>query len=284
MVVGESGQGRGFKAGENTVRLVVTDLDGTLLSSSKEITSENRRAIVKMQLAGVDLMLASGRAWLSIRPYYELLGLQTPCITANGAEVIDHSSGRILSRQELDPQARRTALELAQDSDLLVFCADHERIYAGGQKIELKHVHENVAVSIGWCQDLIIEAPENLTRITLVGQNSELLNFQQKMIQSGVRATVEFTGETWMEIIAPGVSKGIALTELAQAADIDLAEIMTIGDGPNDVSMLTVAGYSVAMGNAAEEIKQQARFVAPDNDSAGFAWAIENIVLSEASS
>ena len=282
MVVGESGQGRGFKAGEQTISLVVTDLDGTLLSSSKEITSENRRAIVKMQLAGVDLMLASGRTWLSVRPYYELLGLQTPCITANGAEVIDHSSGRILSRQELDPQARRTALELAQDLNLMIFCADHERIYAGGEKVELKHVDE--ALSIGWCQDLAIEAPAKIVRLTLVGNKMDLLNYQQKLLQSGVTAVATFTGEAWMEVTAPGVSKGIALTELVQAGNINLAEVMTIGDGPNDVSMLTIAGYSVAMGNAAEEIKQQARFVAPDNNSAGFAWAIENIVLSGAAS
>jgi hydroxymethylpyrimidine pyrophosphatase-like HAD family hydrolase len=86
----------------------------------------------------------------------------------------------------------------------------------------------------------------------------------------------------YLDFVAPGVDKGVAVRELAETIGVSLAEIVTLGDMENDVPMFRQAGFSIAMGNASDEVKRQAREATLTNDEDGFAAAVERFILPRA--
>ncbi len=134
---------------------------------------------------------------------------------------------------------------------------------------------------IEFVEDVIantVTAPE---KITVFGHRPALEAHKTLLERLPLDLSITFSGPLYLEVTSRGVSKGRALTSLAEYLGLALKNVAAIGDQQNDLSMFEVAGLAIAMGNAPEDVKTRADVIAPTNDEGGLAWALNQIVANQ---
>jgi len=263
------------------IRMIVTDLDGTLLNGSFQISPENKEALQAAAAKGVLVTLATGRMYRSARPYALELGLNAPIITYNGA-VVKSTGGDVLFASYLEAAAAKAVLQycfqrswyvqLYQGGDLY-YAAATAAALAYEQSAGIKGMAVGQAGMLARATaapKLLAVAPDSLRTDAMVAELAAAFPGKIAVMKSS---------PLYIEVIAPGVSKAAAMLSLAAAHGIRADEIMALGDSNNDLSMLRAAGLGIAMGNAAESVKQIADAVTTDCEADGVAAAVRRYVL-----
>lgn len=266
------------------IEMIITDMDGTLLNSKKEISEENKKAVLKAHEKGIHFVLATGRMYSSARIFARQLDIKTPIISCNGALIRDYKTNETFFEKTL-PHA--TILEIMT---LLDFYKIYYHFYTDEQFFtkELKYTAlnywENNKIK-DTIDQIEIFVDENLNN--LYNENLRVLKFvviedkdKKKLLDvkdqlfriKGIELSRSWNNN--IEIMADGVSKGNAVRLLSKRYNIDLNNAMSFGDQLNDISMLQSVGYGFAMGNADQEVKDSTRFVAESNDEDGVAKTI----------
>lgn len=270
------------------VKLIVSDIDGTLIDSVNlkfDPSLENRAAVRRAVDKNIIVALATGRMYKSAARYARQLGLKesTPVISYNGA-LIKSLEGDVVYSSCLPGELAVEILEYAFRRGLYIqlyyqdefhFVAEEEkaRIYqrstrlpgvASGEK-GLKELAATGTIP----KLLIISEEGRLTRGIIADLNRDFAG----------RIVAVQSAERYIDIMLPEVSKGNAVRRLAKLYGCDLSEVMCLGDSENDISMLEVAGISVAMGDAADPVKAAADYVTAPVGENGFAQALEKFVL-----
>lgn len=265
------------------IKLIATDIDGTLLSPRGIITERSLRAIRAVREKGVTVAIATGRfpenAFLLLEDY----GLRLPIIGVNGGRCVDENLQE-LSSHAMEPEAVRQVLDvlLAADADFFIFgdrsvCAatkqrKHHSELSHGERIKamgLHYYHGREEV------EACIQRP---VYKFFVCDNVPLPPLRETL--SGIPG-IDLT-QSWynnIEIMPTGVDKGLGVRDMAQALRLSMDQVMTLGDQSNDIPMLKAAGWGVAMGNASEEAKSAARRITASNAEEGFALALETYAL-----
>ena len=265
-------------------RLVLADVDGTLVTNEKVLTEEAKAAARELNEAGVELAITSGRPPRGMTMLIEPLRLTGPIAGFNGG-VLVHPDLSVIECRALDPAVAGEALKLILDNGLDVWVytesqwlirdlgAPHvarERntvkfdpeIVAGFTDAHLAHAVKIVGVSDDFAK---VAACETAAQEALAG-----------------KASATRSQAYYLDVTHPQANKGAVVEKLANLSQISPRDIATIGDGPNDVLMFRKSGFSVAMGNASSEVKAQAQAVTDSNQSEGFAKAIRKFFLSAA--
>ena len=261
-------------------RMAALDLDGTLLNSNHVVTNRNCAALRELSKGGVVVVLVSGRMHQSILPISNQIGLENPIISYNGGMVKHAKTGEVFHHT---PIASATAMDLVDycdERDLhLNFCLE-DRLYIKMENpwSELYESRTGVrATAVGDLRKLtggeptkmqILDAPENVEHL--------LIDFQRDF---GDRLYITRTQIEYIEFMNPQVSKGPALKALATQAGISMDLVVAFGDGYNDESMMAAAGFSIAMGNSVDELKECADYIAESNDNDGVAQAVERLLI-----
>ena len=261
-------------------RMVALDLDGTLLNSNHVVTDRNCMALRELSKEGVTVVLVSGRMHQSILPISNQIGLENPIISYNGGMVKHAKTGKVFHHT---PIAATTAMDLVDYCDQrnlhLNFCLD-DRLYIRMENSwsELYESRTGVcATAIGDLRQLtggeptkmqVLDTPEKVEHL--------LVDFQRDF---GDRLYITRTQIEYIEFMNPQVSKGPALKALATQSGIPMNLVVAFGDGYNDQSMMAAAGFSVAMGNSINELKECANYVTESNDNDGVAQAVEQLLL-----
>ncbi len=261
-------------------RMVALDLDGTLLNSNHVVTDRNCMALRDLSKEGVTVVLVSGRMHQSILPISNQIGLENPIISYNGGMVKHAKTGEVFHHT---PIAATTAMDLVDYCDQrnlhLNFCLD-DQLYIKMENSwsELYESRTGVCASaIGDLRQLtggeptkmqVLDTPEKIEHL--------LVDFQRDF---GERLYVTRTQIEYIEFMNPQVSKGPALKALATRSGIPMNLVVAFGDGYNDQSMMAAAGFSVAMGNSINELKECANYVTESNDNDGVAQAVEQLLL-----
>ncbi|MFK9091640.1 Cof-type HAD-IIB family hydrolase [Bacillus salipaludis] len=283
------------------IKIIASDMDGTLLNSVQQISGENKEAILKAQAQGVEFVVATGRSYQEATYVLGEAGLECPIICVNGAEVRS-KEGEILSATPISKKmARDVALMLKEldiyfevytdkgactvDADKAVTTlvdiiisanpeADRDEVtYAAGARLRdgLVQVIEDYD---------ILFADENVQIYKML-----VFSFDAVKLAAAGHALADFeglavsaSGDENLEITNKQAQKGIALESFAKAKGIDIAETMAIGDNYNDVSMFERAGRSVAMGNANYEIQALCDVITDTNNEHGVAKAILEVL------
>ncbi len=265
------------------IKLIATDIDGTLVSNQGIITERSLRAIRAAREKGIAVAIASGRfpenAYLLLEDY----GLRLPIIGVNGARCVDENL-RELSSHAMAPEAVRQVLNvlLATEADFFIF-GDHAVCAATRERKHHSELSQGDRVkALGFQYYHGREEVEACIRHTVykffVCDNVPLPPLRQ--VLAGIRG-IDLT-QSWynnIEIMPSGVDKGLGVRDMARAMGISMDAVMTLGDQSNDISMLKAAGFGVAMGNASEETKSAARFVTASYAEEGFAKALETYAL-----
>ena len=272
------------------IRLIATDLDGTLLDPQGCVTPRTRAAIDALTASGVVLALATARRWTGAALAAASVAFQGPVIVFDGAMIRSYPDGEILSASPLGSAVAQRAAEAMATYGIqpIVQFSDHYDEYL--------HVAEEAA-NPAWTADylpafhqqirycpvnqlcdsgvdpmrLVAFGPIGVLRRTAV--DLAAYNCGRQLLLTGNYGVAELT------MFSPSASKGQALTALADSLGISLEETMAVGDGVNDVSMLRAAGLGVAMGQAPRRVRASADLVTASNAEDGLAQVIEDVIL-----
>lgn len=261
-------------------RLIVTDMDGTLLNREQELTKKNREAIDFAIENGVKVALASGRMYDSARQHIEYLNMDIPIIACNGS-LIKSSDGKLIYSKKIDTDLCLKAAAVlerygvyyqCQHEDIL-FCRDTDNIDSVYYRInEFMKTQTKVVIE----KDLKKSIQNNdILKFTIIEEDdASMLPIIRKELETIKGLKITSSWENNIEIMSNGVDKGEAIKMLCKHLNIDRSEIIAIGDNYNDIEMIEYAGLGVAMGNSNDDIKKIADYVTDTNEESGFANAI----------
>jgi len=261
-------------------RLLVADIDGTLITGDRLITPGVRAAVQAAQDSGVRVCLATGRMWRSAEPYFRGLRADSPAILYNGGLVYDFRTGVELRRIHLDHGHARAVLEILRGIPEVqphLFVGD--RVYTGEMNEITERYRRKDGLEVTAVGDLLAFLPSNPMKILIIGARPDLRRVAAAIARQPMPINTVFSEETYLEILPAGSSKGMALRFVADHLGIPLAETIAVGDNLNDLEMIRIAGLGVAMGNAPEEVKSHAGYVALTNEQEGLADVIHRFVL-----
>ncbi|MFP4106842.1 MAG: Cof-type HAD-IIB family hydrolase [Phycisphaerae bacterium] len=264
------------------IHLVAIDLDGTLLNSGKEITETTSKILrTAREQKNVRIVLATARPPRSVRPFYELLDLDTPMINYNGALVYDPTCSRVVLHRPMACKTVRAIVDLARSVQpkVLVSAEVMDKWYtdyydpAYDTETGLLYKPDVVGPVEQWLN-------QPITKLLLLGK-PERLSEVEKHIQKRFlhQVSVVHTEGHLMQIMHITAGKAQALRTVAGELNIPREQVMAIGDNANDVGMLQWAGVGVAMANAAEPVLRVADYVTDHHDADGAAHAIRRIIL-----
>lgn len=260
------------------IRLIAIDIDGTLLDSQHELRTEVITTIGQVVEQGFKVSLVSGRPRCAILKYLQSLSLNAPDVTSGGAFIYDPRTDRAVLYQPLLPDATKAVVETARKAGVDIFFGSPDTIHYEAQSDFLEREHGVADEHLRHTNDILQSTDLRPGKIMLVGEQGIItkLEYSLRMLNQPVHIT--YSGASLLEITHINVNKGTALQHLAGYLNISLEMVLAIGDSPNDISMFDAAGFSIAMGNAHDEVKQHANYVAPTNDDEGLAWILRRLL------
>lgn len=261
----------GVSLSEHPIKLVAIDLDGTLLTSAKQVSEKTVRALRCLPSAGVRVVIASARPPRSVRAVYRGLGLDTLQINYNGALIWDEPRRRAIFHRPMSGHLVREIIETARgmSNDVLVSCELLDRWFTDRDD----HTHTTETGKL-FKPDVICPLEDfcdrPITKLMLLGKPQMLVQLLPVLNEEfGQIVTILHADDDLIQIMDNRVSKAIALKKVAESYRIEPEQIMAIGDAPNDVGMLQLAGVAIAMTNAHPIVKAEADWIAPSNDDHG---------------
>ena len=267
------------------IRLIAFDVDGTLLRSDKTLDPETAGDIQAAADAGIFVGFCSGRSEPELRPCFEMLPMMRFAVGCSGAWVFDRDSGRVIGRSLVPRETAEEILKAAEAKKaMLHFLTDSESIMLRRDVDHLEDFGMGVyrqgymAVST-MVNDMaaVIREHEGFEKINIYFRSAEDREWGYDKLR---HLPLEFAyAEAFsLEMTAPGVNKAYGLMKMMDYLGISREETAAVGDADNDRAMLEMSAFSVAMGNAAPEIKQICRHVTEDNDHNGAGRAVRLIM------
>ncbi|WP_294561156.1 HAD family hydrolase [uncultured Traorella sp.] len=292
-----------------SIKLIVTDMDGTLLDYKDEISMENIQALMTAQQKGIQVILASGRSHRRLLPYAQKLHLNEYgglLIEVNGMAIYDPKTNKRRIFQQLHRDevmdicnylsAFDVEIQVYFDDGFYCYIPDVLYIYKREERERRKLPDDYPWVSGAWSwisdnrsgypnQKLIKNFQEidrdKLNKVN-ISHNADYLDQIEATIKNDLKNyQVVRTCPRMLEITPKNISKGQTLRRYMEEAGLSKDEVIAFGDGENDVDMFKAAGISVAMDNAEERIKKEATYVTCANTQSGVAKALYRFVLHE---
>jgi Cof subfamily protein (haloacid dehalogenase superfamily) len=262
------------------IRLLIADIDGTLVTQEKVLTQQSIQAVNRLRQAGIAFTVTSGRPPQGIKTMIDDLGLTEPVAALNGG-VFVHPDLSVMAQSFVAKEDAAKVIEALMrhgldcwvytDRDWLVRDADGPHV-------------EREAWTVKFLPEVVTDFDSHLERVAKivgVGDDHAAVARCEADVQDlcGNHVSAARSQPYYLDVTHPNANKGHVVTVLAQALSIPPSEIATIGDMPNDVLMFRKSGRSIAMGNASAEVQAQATFVTTSNEQEGFAHAVDAFVL-----
>jgi len=294
-------------------KLLVLDMDGTLLSNNKEISKENIVAIEKAKQSGVRVVIASGRTINGIETYLEELDLISDdnySVVCSGSIVINNTKDKIIQCDPLSSKEIKYIFNLAKQLDisLNMYSGESILIHSSNYFSKIDAIANNVPLKM---IDLNSLGDDNLiTKIMLINEDLSMVGDIQALFPSIIVKDIDIIAKEGynkelfadmsklpkgllekfnvskvapfiVEVMKKNSSKRSGIEKLAEELKIKPHEIICIGDSGNDKQMIEYAGLGVAMGNAFPEIKEIADYVTYSNEDNGVAHVIDKFILND---
>ena len=270
-------------------KLLVLDLDGTLTNSKKEITRHTKETLIKAQEAGLKVVLASGRPTYGVAPLANELELQKYegyILAYNGGEIIDWKTRELMYEKQLDSDLLPYLYRCDKENDFAIVTYENE--YVLTEKPDDEYVLKEALLNVMKIKkvDNFLEAVKHpITKCLIVGEPSRLALLEKEMYEKLKDRMGVFRSEPYfLELVPKGIDKAQSLSVLLEEIGMTKNEMIAIGDGFNDLSMIQYAGLGIAMENAQDVVKQAADFITLSNEEDGVAYAVEKFYLDNSSS
>jgi Cof subfamily protein (haloacid dehalogenase superfamily) len=257
-------------------RLVVLDMDGTLLNNDHQVSSANKVAIDRLKTEGVSVALASGRPYESIYPYVQELGIDLPIIAANGA---------LIKNPLLDEVFYATALPINLAKEIIEYGQQNQHPISLYHDGEVHTFHESM-VKVHWDLEKlnarvisIFEEKKDLYKIIYKNTPQKIEEaFHHLERKYKEKLYITRSDDMYLDVMNINASKGKALHRLIEMLNISSDEVVVMGNSFNDIAMFELAGLAIAMDNAPQEVKNSADFVTKSNNEDGVAYALDRLI------
>jgi Cof subfamily protein (haloacid dehalogenase superfamily) len=262
------------------IRLLISDVDGTIVTPDKTLTPRTRDAVRRLGEAGIAFTITSSRPPRGLQALVEALAITAPIAPFNGG-LLCRPDLTVITEHRMD----RSAVDLviatleAGGLDVWVYTSDDWFVRdAHGPHVDRE------SGTVGFRPTVVESFGDALPRaVKIVGVHDDAFKVLRgaSEVRRRCGGTVSATSSQpyYVDVTDPLANKGEVALALADAFDLTAEQVATIGDGANDVQMFARSGMSIAMANAAPEVQQAATFLAPSNAEEGFAAAIERFVL-----
>jgi len=261
-------------------RLIALDLDGTLLNSKLELTGRVREAVRRARRAGARVTIATGRMYRSVLPYAIKLGIDVPLITYQGA-LVKTVSGEEMLYYPVPVELAKKVIRQVKEYGYHINIYLDDSLYVEQITEEGRRYAEMSKVPLHPVGDLLKFLDRDPTKVLVIAKE-ELLDKLSAELKPMFRDTLHISKSRphFLEFSHPRATKAYALSVMLAHYGLQREELLAVGDGYNDLEMLEYAGLGVVTGNARDEIKAVADYVAPSNDEDGVAEVIEKFVCS----
>lgn len=276
------------------IRLVATDLDGTLLNEHGIISERSLKALHECETRGIPVVMSSGRMFEGVRLLAKQAGLNSPIISSNGARVDASPFGPVWMEDTLPFPLAQQIFRILKDTGLYIECYSRNTIYQAHAELSpflpspkaycpVEEIRDEDGYAQRFVNDLQRMEQEGLPHAyKLAAFSRDPVRLEEiRQALKGLPVNISSAFPYNMEIMAQGHGKGRAIRFLAEKLGLKIEQIMAFGDNTNDIEMLQAAGTGVAMGNAAPALFQAADMIAPTNAEDGEAVILEKWVLGK---
>lgn len=265
-----------------TYKLIATDMDGTLLTSSDEITVQTQQAIKSAIDTGAIFTLSTGRPLQGVKKYIDQLGLNCPVITYNGAVIAHSVTGEILFSQNMDITEAIRVYNLAKEKGVMFIVWSQNKLYAS-EISEKTYFYEGITnTKADLLTDFERVAESGITKMLWYDDAQVLEKYIYELkSENFTHTTFTKSRAYFLEFFSNKVSKAVAMEKLGEYYGIKREEMIAVGDQTNDLPMIEYAGLGVAMANAVDNVKRVADYITDSNNEDGVAKVIEKFILRE---
>ena len=264
------------------LKLIATDMDGTLLNDRKEMPEKTFDIVDHLHEKGITFAVASGRQHLSLQQLYGRIKDDIVIVAGNGSIIID--KGETIFADTIDPDTVREIVEVvSQIPDLKLTISGLKSAYMFEENVisempmYLVESHFPVRSIIKSLDDLPTD--EKVIQVAVFDpQFNSKVNIYEKIKHLEHKCKLAISGSEWLDIMNIDVNKGVAIQKLQEKLGATAEETMVFGDELNDYEMMQQAYYSFAMANAIPEIKEISNFIAPSNEEQGVIRILENFL------
>ncbi|MGL1893343.1 MAG: HAD family hydrolase [Spirochaetaceae bacterium] len=258
------------------VKAIFLDMDGTVLDDTGTVSPEVQLCLKQIINRDIPIYLASGRSYESMLPTHGVLGLKTPLIAYNGAQLIEPVGNKVIKQNLLKPRLVTDAVIIAKKHNVYVqFYIDKKVYYIGSKEMATEY-----SLKSGVVPELLNESGDYYEKCTngmfLVSElncnNKLLLDISDELNSSNLwkeEGSHFLSSLGTLEFSNKGISKGNMISYLLESSGINRVDTIAIGDGLNDREMILNAGLGIAMGNAAPELKSIADLIILSNSEHG---------------
>lgn len=268
----------------------VCDMDGTLLNSKDIISKENEQALKKIQNMGVEVVIASGRVDLLMKSFIKQLNLKGYIICCNGGLIKNIKTGEVLYSKIMNKADVKKIITYCTINNVEFFIYTIDTVYSSennpkAKKYEIlnKLLSEDLKIPIKYVNNEIIENLDEIDafKILLVCKDTEKVKLAENDFSEIYDITMVSSLKGLLDIMSSNTSKGNGLKILSEKLNLDLSKVIAFGDNYNDIEMFRQVGMPIAMGNAVDKVKSEAKYITKSNDESGIAYAINKFILEK---
>ena len=267
-------------------KLLMVDIDGTLVGKGGTISDEDKEALAKAYRSGMLVSLSTGRVAQACVEIMRELSLDGCHIFFDGALVSNLSQGNEVYVQPLSKQIVKQAVEFVRLNDIYLelYSATHYFVERKTWSSDIHHQFFGIEPTMVdfasiWDRERIIKGELVVSSSEEIAKAKSFQCSFGDSLRFSWASTPAYPDVHFINVVDPRVSKGKAMKALASHLGVSLGEVIAVGDGTNDLSLLSTAGLAVAMGNAPDEVKRVADYVTLDVDHSGLAVAINRFLL-----
>ena len=259
-------------------KLVVSDLDGTLVDNNKNISDYTKKVVNLLKERGIEFIIATGRSYKGAKHVYDILELNSEIVCNNGTTIYN-KNGELIFQRTIDPEITYKVFKKSLDSNCIFFATYGTQVFIGEGTIEqantfLYNPLENpIEINLNNINDYIFE------KIVLIDKDTNKLKELSNFFNQYNEINAFISQGDYLDIVHFETSKGQALKTLANLKNIDLEHIIAFGDAFNDYEMLKMAGKGLVMKNGFEDLKNEFETIEFTNEESGVAKYLANLFL-----
>jgi len=270
-----------LREGSLPIRLLVADVDGTLVTPDKKLTERSCSAVERLRSAGVDFTITSGRPPRGMAMLTGPLSLELPVAAFNGGLFVQPDLTTVIEQRTIPQAAADDVVDhlLHEGFDVWAYCGVDWFIRDAGAP-HVAHEQSTVQFEPKVIDDLHAVL-DRAVKIVGVSDDAPLVVREEAELRHrfGAHVSAARSQPYYIDVTHPEANKGTVVRLVARFAGVPLPQVATIGDMPNDVLMFAIGGTSIAMGNASPDVQRAARHVTTSNSEEGFANAVERFIL-----
>ncbi|MEC9490806.1 MAG: Cof-type HAD-IIB family hydrolase [Halanaerobiales bacterium] len=255
------------------VKMIVFDLDGTLLDAEHQLQKKTIEAVKMIRKKGIRTLVATGRMYCSAKPHTDQLEIVDPIITYNGALVVDPQNQQQIFHAPIPLEIAKKITKMVVKNDYHLQLYIDDQLYVAEENKFTDRYEEISGIKANAVGNLDQFLSAEPTKMLIIEEDKdkqlEINHFLENNFENEIELSSSYP--SFIEITKKNMSKAVPIKKLAADFDIKPEEIMIFGDGLNDLTMIKWAGKGIAMQNAHPELQEQADEMAPNHDDLGIA-------------